>query len=74
MICTICKQGQTQPAKVTVPLQRAASTIIVKDVPADVCENCGEYYLSEQVTAELLRRAEIAVANGAEVEIIRYAA
>lgn len=74
MMCTICKQGQTTPGKVTVPLQRGTSTIIVKDVPADVCENCGEYYLSEQVSAELLRRAEAAVTNGAEVEIIRYAA
>lgn len=74
MTCVICKEGQTRPDRVTVPLQRGTCTIIVKDVPADVCENCGEYYLSEQVTAELLRRAEIAVANGAEVEIIRYAA
>lgn len=74
MICTICKEGQTRPGAVTVPLQRGVSTIIVKEVPAQVCENCGEYYLSEEVTAELLRRAEAAVANGAEVEIIRYAA
>ena len=55
-------------------LQRGDSTIIFKLVPAEVCENCGEYYLSEAVTEQLLTRAEQAVANGAEVEIRRFAA
>lgn len=74
MMCVICKQGRTQPGTVTVPLQRGTATVIIKDVPAEVCENCGEYYLSEQVSNEILRRADAAVANGAEIEIIRYAA
>ena len=39
-----------------------------------VCDNCGEYYLSDRVTRALLRRAEVAVQNGAEVEILGYAA
>ena len=45
-----------------------------KDVPADVCENCGEYYLSEEITGRLLERAEGAVQSGTEVEIVRFAA
>lgn len=73
-MCVICKQGRTFPGWVTVTLPRGESTIIFKEVPADVCENCGEYFLSEEVSAELLRRAEEAVAHGAEVEIQRYAA
>jgi hypothetical protein len=36
--------------------------------------NCGEYYLSEEVTRRILERAEAAVTSGAEVEILRYAA
>jgi hypothetical protein len=48
--------------------------MIFKGVPADVCENCGEYYLSEEITGRLLERAEQAVQNGAEVEIVRFAA
>jgi len=74
MHCIICKHGQTNPGKVTVTLERAGSIIILKEVTAEVCENCGEYYLSEEVTAYLLQRAETAVQNGAEVEILRYAA
>jgi hypothetical protein len=57
-----------------VTLQRDETTVIFKDVPADVCENCGEYYLSEDITGRLLVRAEEAVRQGTEVEIVRYAA
>jgi len=74
MKCVICKHGMTQEGKVTVTLQREMTTIVVKDVPAEVCENCGEYYLSESVTEKLSARAEEAVKNGTEVEIFRFAA
>jgi len=74
MNCIICRQGDTAPGKVTVTLQRGETTVVFKDVPAEVCQNCGEYYLSEAVTEKLLSRAETAVKNGAELEILRYAA
>jgi ribosomal protein L32 len=48
--------------------------VILKNVPAEVCQNCGEYYLSDAVTGQVLKRAETAVKNGAEVEIVRFAA
>ena len=74
MKCVICKNGDTAFGMVTVVLQRNGCTIIFKDVPADVCENCGEYYLNEDVTSKILIRSETAIKNGAEVEILRYAA
>ncbi len=74
MKCVICKQGETHPGETTVILTRGDTTVIVKGVPADICENCGEYYLSEDVARHLRERAERAVRNGAEVEILRYAA
>lgn len=55
-------------------LHRDESTIIFKHVPADVCNNCGEYYLDEEVTELLLKKAEDAVKKGAEVETLRYMA
>ena len=55
-------------------LQRGETTVILKQVPADVCENCGEYYLSSEVAAQVLERAESAVRSVAEVEILRLAA
>jgi YgiT-type zinc finger domain-containing protein len=74
MTCGICKNGMTQPGHVTVTLQRGDTTVVLKQVPADVCRNCGEYYLSSEVTEQVLQRAEAAVRSGAEVEILRFAA
>jgi len=74
MQCVICKQGETRPGRATVILERSATTVVIKGVPADVCENCGEYYLSEEMTDRVLAMAEEAVAHGAEVEVIRFAA
>ncbi|BAG03415.1 type II toxin-antitoxin system MqsA family antitoxin [Microcystis aeruginosa] len=74
MECVICKHGTTRSDFVTVTLERDNFIVILKQVPADICQNCGEYYLSESVTAEVLQKAEDAVNKGAEVEIIRYVA
>jgi YgiT-type zinc finger domain-containing protein len=74
MSCVICRNGKTLKGHVTVTLQRGETTVILKQVPADVCDNCGEYYLSSEVTAQVLGKAESAVQSGAEVEILRFAA
>lgn len=74
MNCTICRTGETAPGIVTVTLQRGDFTVVIKNVPADVCSNCGEYYLSGDVAARVMQLAENVLANGAEVGIIRYAA
>ncbi|MBW4620366.1 MAG: type II toxin-antitoxin system MqsA family antitoxin [Cyanosarcina radialis HA8281-LM2] len=74
MKCVICKHGNTKPGLATVTLERDNCLVIFKKVPAEVCDNCGEYYLSDIATEQLLQQAETAVNNGAEVEIIRYAA
>ena len=74
MNCVICRNGTTRSGTVTVTLQRADTIVILKQVPADVCGNCGEYYLSSEVTAQVLGKAESAVKSGAEVEILRFAA
>ena len=74
MTCVLCKNGETRPGRVTVTLERGKTVVVVRDVPADVCENCGEYYLDSSVAQEVYQRAEAAVARNAEVEILHYAA
>ena len=42
MKCAICKNGETYPGTTTVTLTRGEATIVIKNVPAEVCDNCGE--------------------------------
>ena len=74
MKCVICKQGETNAGFTTVTLERGHTTVIIKDVPAEICENCGEYYLSEVVTEKVQNLAEQAFQHGVEIEVLRYAA
>ncbi|MDH4184851.1 MAG: type II toxin-antitoxin system MqsA family antitoxin [Nitrospinota bacterium] len=74
MNCVICKTGQAKPGKATVTLHRDGAVVIIKDVPAQICDDCGEYYLDEITAGKVYAQAEEAVNRKAEVEIIRYAA
>lgn len=74
MKCVICKTGEVVDGRTTVTLQRDETTVVIKNVPAQVCDQCGEYYLSEEMTGKVLAMAEEAVGKGAEVEILRWAA
>ncbi len=73
MKCVICKQGETRPGMTTVTLERNGLTLVVKNVPARVCANCGEEYVDEDVTAQLLSTAEDAARAGVLVDIRAYA-
>ena len=72
MKCVICKQGETQPGVTTVTFERNGLTLVVKNVPARVCVNCGEEYVDEQVAAKLLETAENAAQAGVLVDIRAY--
>lgn len=74
MKCFVCKQGETEPGKATVTLERGGLTLVIKDVPADVCKNCGEEYIDEKIVAELLKTAEEVAQSGAEVDVREYMA
>ena len=73
--CVLCRRnGTVAPGHIALTVQRGRTTVILKDVPADVRVNCGEYYLSSETTALVLARADAAARNGAEVEIAAFAA
>ena len=74
MKCIICKQGETKPGKATVTLERDGMTLVFKSVPANICANCGEEYVDEKTTKELLRAAEEAIKAGVQVDIREYIA
>lgn len=74
MKCVICKVGETRPGKSTVTLERGSVTLVFKGVPAQLCENCGEAYVSAEISRQLLDNAETAVKSGVEVEVREFAA
>lgn len=72
MECVICKNGKTAAGFVTISLERNGVIIVFKNVPAMVCTNCGDYYVSEATTALLLSKATKSLEKGVEFEIINF--
>lgn len=74
MECLICKHGTTSPGTTTVTLQRKGTTVVFKDVPAEICTTCSEPYVNEHTTQRLLDDANRAVESGAELDVRRFVA
>ncbi len=72
--CVICKGGPLLPGHTTVTLERGGATLVVKEVPALVCQTCGEAYVEGEVTRKLLEDAEASARGGVEVDVRRFLA
>jgi hypothetical protein len=57
-----------------VTLERAGAALVVRKVPAQVCDNCGEPYASAELTRSLQQSAREALRPGVEVDIREFAA
>ena len=74
MKCVTCGHGETRPGTATLVLERDGLTMVLKGVPAEVCENCGEEYVGEEAAADALGKAERAARDGVRVEVRDYVA
>ena len=70
MNCVICKSGTMHEGKVTVTLEKNGSIILIKEVPAFICDVCEHYYLDETITSEVLKRGEQGLSKGTELEVL----
>lgn len=74
MKCVICKEGITEPGFTSITMERNGMILIVKRVPADVCSNCGEAYVTSEITRNILKLANTALQAGVQVEITSFKA
>jgi len=72
MECVICKNGNTFDGITTIILEKDNSVIVIKDVPAKICENCGHYYLNEESASKVLAFAQETARKGIEIEVTRF--
>ena len=72
MTCVICKQASTMAGTTTLTLERGGLTLVVKNIPAQVCPNCGEAYIDERAAAQVLKTGEQMARAGTQVDIRQY--
>ena len=74
MNCPICKSGNMAEGLTSITFERANATVVVKSVPANVCDNCGEAFIAEEIARKVHDVAETELKKGVEVEIVHFAA
>jgi len=72
MKCVICKTGDLQPQSVSVTVDRQGALLAAEGVPALVCDNCGERYFEDAVSARLLELTEQTLQPGVRLDVRRY--
>lgn len=72
MNCILCKADLTK-GNVNHIVDLGEGIIIIKNVPANICEQCGEYYVDTQIALKLESIVEEVKKSRAEVLIINYA-
>lgn len=58
MICLVCRQAEVVNGFTSVKLERGEFRLVLNEVPAHLCPDCGEAYVDEEVAARLLQSAE----------------
>ena len=74
MKCVICKTGQAEPGTTTFSVERGEMTLVLKHVPARVCDQCGEAYFDEATTRRIEEIAERVQDAGVQVAVQDYVA
>jgi YgiT-type zinc finger domain-containing protein len=72
--CVICKTGNLRPGRTNVTHERDGHVVVVKNVPAEICDTCGEYYLDADVAQAVFDMAEEALSKGQDFEVLAFAA
>ena len=70
-ICPLCS-GKIEESSTTFTVDLGNGVLIVREVPAQICRQCGEEWFDKKVSHRLDQLAEGMRERGAEVEIVTY--
>ena len=70
--CAICG-GSAKPGRTTVSVDTGFGVIVIRDVPANVCSQCGEDWLSDETAGEVEAIIDKARKDKAQIEVLAMA-
>lgn len=72
MICSLCAHGATRPGTTTMTVERDGTTLVVRHVPAEICDNCGEEFITGATQLVLEQMLADAIAAHTDVQISHF--
>ena len=52
-VCIVCKRGTLEHGTTTATIESEGTTVVIRNVPAEICSACGEGYF-DPITADRL--------------------
>jgi len=74
MKCIVCKKGSTQPGTATVSIDKGATIVVIRNVPAEICSNCGEEYISADTMMKVEKLVASAQKAGLNIAVQQFQA
>ena len=65
----MCKNGETKQGKSVITLTKGKLVFTLKNVPAQICHDCGEEYINEDTTKLILQTANESFNKGVGVDL-----
>jgi|ADurb_Total_1213_FD_contig_21_1358124_length_424_multi_2_in_0_out_0_1 YgiT-type zinc finger domain-containing protein len=72
MKCVICKHGELKPGVTSLLFEKNNSTIVIKGVPVDRCDNCGEIYVPDKTAEQIMSLLESVESQGIIVDVRNF--
>ena len=72
IMCMFCKCDTLKPSFTTHVVNYKGSIIIIRNVPCEECEQCGEKYYSDEVAKKLERLVNLAKQMMQDISVLDY--
>ena len=72
MTCPTCQTGHTTLGTATKTLERGATLVVVRHVPAEVCDRCGAALYGGAIVEQLLALLEAAARDGVTFQVREF--
>lgn len=73
-LCVVCKTGEVAPGTTSLTIERGEMTLVLKQIPARVCSNCGEAYFDETTTRRIEVLADQVQQTGVHMAVQQFIA
>ena len=73
MTCVACKSNSMREGTTTITVERGTMILVIRRVPAHVCEQCGEEYIAGEVHEQLEKLVDRAEGEGVQFAVRDFA-
>ena len=72
MNCQLCKSKMVEETTVLTFKMEGSQILVIKDVPALICDQCGEEFVDIQTSRNVEKQVNKAVADGISMGFLSY--